>query len=140
MNKERLKSELIHDEGLVLHEYKDHLGYSTIGVGRLIDERKGGGITKEEAMYLLDNDIKRKMAEVKKRIKFWNKLDDTRQRALMNMAFQLGVNGLMRFQKMLWAMEREQWDLAHAEALDSAWAGQTPRRAKRVAEMIRYGS
>jgi lysozyme len=139
MNIKQLKEELIFDEGIVLHEYKDHLGYSTIGIGRLIDERKGGGITEEEAMYLLENDIGRKQAQLRENLPFWNKLSDNRQRALMNMAFQLGVNGLLKFRQMLWAIENGKWDLAHAEALDSSWANQTPVRARRVAEMIKYG-
>ena len=49
--KENLIRSLRGEEGEVLTEYKDHLGYSTIGVGRLIDKRKGGGITKEESAY-----------------------------------------------------------------------------------------
>lgn len=139
MNIDLLKSELIEDEGLVLHEYKDHLGYSTIGVGRLIDKRKGGGVSREEALYLLENDIGRVLIELRKRLPWFEKLSDTRKRALCNMAFQLGITGLMDFKKMLWAMENQKWELAQAEGLDSKWAGQTPKRAKRVMGMIRYG-
>ena len=139
MNVDQLKEELLQDEGMVLHGYNDHLGYLTIGVGRLIDERRGGGITKEEAFYLLENDIGKVIVALRSKLPFWNKLNDTRQRALINMAFQMGVAGLMGFNKMLWAIERGNWDLAHAEGLDSAWAGQTPKRARRVMEMIKHG-
>ena len=45
------------DEGIVLHVYDDSLGYSTIGYGRLVDRRKGGGISEDEALYLLKNDV-----------------------------------------------------------------------------------
>jgi lysozyme len=31
---------LTRDEGRVRHAYQDHLGFWTIGVGRLIDQRK----------------------------------------------------------------------------------------------------
>ena len=139
MNVDQLKEELLQDEGMVLHGYNDHLGYLTIGVGRLIDERRGGGITKEEAFYLLENDIGKVIVALRSKLPFWNKLNDTRQRALINMAFQMGVAGLMGFKQMLWAIERGNWDLAHAEGLDSAWAGQTPKRARRVMEMIKHG-
>lgn len=139
MNVEILKQELIHDEGLVSHAYQDHLGFWTIGVGRLIDERRGGGITKEEAEYLLENDIGRVTIALRKKIKGFDLLSDTRQRALINMAFQLGVNGLMGFGRMLWAIERGDFDMAYVEALDSKWAHQTPKRAKRVSEMIKHG-
>ena len=52
------------EEGVVKHAYQDHLGYWTIGVGRLIDKRKGGGLSDEEIDYLLGNDIEKKIAEV----------------------------------------------------------------------------
>lgn len=144
MNIDRLKSELWEDEGVVKSggrhvAYQDHLGYWTIGCGNLIDARKGGGLTDEEADYLLENKIASILVQLRKRLPFWNQLDDTRQRALMNMAFQMGVEGLMKFKNMLWAIERGQWGLAHAEALDSSWANQTPARAKRVAGMILHG-
>jgi len=41
MQRAQLEQQLRRDEGEVLHEYKDSLGYSTIGIGRLIDKRKG---------------------------------------------------------------------------------------------------
>ena len=66
--KENLIRSLRGEEGEVLTEYKDHLGYSTIGVGRLIDKRKGGGITKEESAYLLNNDIDKIIEQLDKRI------------------------------------------------------------------------
>ena len=56
------------DEGEVLTAYPDHLGYLTIGVGRLIDKRKGGGITPEESAYLLANDIMRKSMDLDSRL------------------------------------------------------------------------
>ena len=58
MNIETVKELLIENEGMVLHCYKDHLGLDPIGVGRLIHEGKGG-LTEEEAKYLLENDIGR---------------------------------------------------------------------------------
>ena len=59
MNLETVTAIIKKHEGCVLHCYEDHLGYMTIGVGRLIDKKKGGGITEDEAEYLLKNDIKR---------------------------------------------------------------------------------
>lgn len=139
MNIKQLTEELIRDEGCVLHAYQDHLGYWTLGIGRLIDKRKGGGITAEEARYLLENDIGRVVTELRKRVKFWGKLSDARQRALANMGFQLGVAGLMDFRRMLAAMEVMDFRKAADEALNSTWARQTPQRAQRVAKMIREG-
>jgi lysozyme len=58
------------------------------------------------------------------------------QRALGNMAYQLGISGLLKFSKMLEALKNGQRELASIEALDSSWAKQTPARAKRVAKLI----
>ena len=52
------------EEGRKRSAYQDHLGYWTIGVGRLIDRRKGGGLSPDEIDYLLTNDIRAKSREV----------------------------------------------------------------------------
>lgn len=127
------------DEGEVLHAYKDHLGYLTIGVGRLIDKRKGGGITEDESAYLLRNDIMTRMVALDKRLPWIKKLDDARQGVLLNMAFQLGVAGLLNFRNTLAKIEAGDYDGAAANMLKSKWASQTPNRAKRMAEQMRTG-
>jgi len=139
MDLDKLKSELVSDEGEVLYAYKDSLGYLTIGVGRLIDKRRGGGLSHDESMYLLGNDIERVTSELWQRIEGWGDLDDVRQRALCNMAFQMGVQGLLGFKTTLRYIRNGEWQKAHDNALQSLWARQTPARAKRVAEMIRDG-
>jgi GH24 family phage-related lysozyme (muramidase) len=62
--RERLLAHLAVDEGCVLHAYPDSLGYLTIGYGRLIDRRRGGGITNAEALMLLENDVDRHWHEL----------------------------------------------------------------------------
>lgn len=132
-----LKDDLIRDEGVVLHAYEDSLGYLTIGIGRLIDKRRGGGISLEEARYLLGNDIARITAELDRHIPWWNGLPEPKQRALANMAFQLGISGLLGFRKMLAALKAGEWEKASREALDSSWSLQTPERAERIAAVLR---
>jgi|SRR5690625_581620 len=139
MNTEQLKKDLVRDEGEVLHAYKDSLGYLTIGVGHLIDGRKGGRIPLYISRQLLELDIDHVVGELKSRIHNWNELDDVRQRALANMAFQLGVSGLMGFRNMLRAIYNNDWGKAHDEALNSRWADQTPNRARRIAMMLLNG-
>lgn len=39
----KLTAQLRRDEGEKLYAYQDTLGYWTIGIGRLIDRRRGGG-------------------------------------------------------------------------------------------------
>lgn len=139
MVSESLERQLKRHEGLVLHAYQDHLGFWTIGYGRLIDERRGGGISEDEALVLLRNDINRVEGDLQSRVTYWHDLPLTKRQALLNMAFQLGVGGLMQFRRMWAAIARRDWDAAAREALNSRWAKQTPNRAKEVAEMLRNG-
>lgn len=136
---ETLSKELVRDEGVVLHAYKDHLGYQTIGIGRLIDKRRGGGISKEEAEYLLKNDIEMVYNSLSKRIPWMKKLSNTRQRALCNMAFQMGVSGLLKFKNTLSYIKHGDYQKAANNARLSLWHRQTPERAERVIKMILEG-
>ena len=58
------------------------------------------------------------------------------QAMLADMAYQLGVHGVLAFDDMLTCMQREDWQCAHDAALDSAWARETPARAKRVSGIL----
>lgn len=132
----KLREDLIRDEGEVLHAYEDHLGFLTIGYGRLIDKRRGGGISKQEALFMLDNDILRVIGQLQEKTGF-NEHPEAVQHALVNMGFQLGVNGLLGFKKMWAHLANRDYGAAADEALDSRWAQQTPERAKRVTDLMR---
>jgi lysozyme len=135
----RLMAELLREEGFREHAYQDHLGYWTIGIGRLIDKRKGGRITRAEAEYLKRNDVAKVRAQLDERLPWWRHLDAVRQRALQNMAFQLGIGGLMGFKASLAAIRARNWATAAANLRKSKWARQTPARAARVIKMIETG-
>jgi lysozyme len=136
---QELTRQLRGDEGEKLHVYADSLGYLTLGVGRLVDARKGGGISKEESAYLLANDIEAKTAELTARLPWLYLLDPVRQGALVNMAFQLGVDGLLGFRNSLELMRTGQYREAADNFLKSKWANQTPNRARRITDQIRTG-
>jgi len=67
---------------------------------------------------------------------WWQALLESQRRALGNMAFQLGIAGLMKFRKTLRYLQEGNYPAAATEALDSKWAEQTPERATRVAELL----
>jgi len=127
------------DEGLVLHAYADSLGYTTIGYGRLIDKRKGGGISEDEALYLLKNDVNARLNVLENAIDFFDRLDDARKAVLLNMSFQLGMSGLMKFKNTLRKVEAGDYDGAAENMMKSLWARQTPNRAQRLADQMRTG-
>lgn len=135
-----LLAELRRDEGVVAHAYQDHLGFWTIGVGRLIDKRKGGRLTDEEIDYLLANDVARFETELDDRLPWWRDLDPVRQRVILNMAFNLGVAGLLGFKNTLAAIKAKRWSAASQGMLASKWAKQVGLRADRLAKMMRTGA
>lgn len=130
---------LVRDEGMVLHSYEDHLGYVTIGVGRLLDKRKGGGITEDEAMYLLENDVRRVCADVLEALPWVIRLNEARQAVVYAMCFQLGLRGLLGFRSTLDSMRDERFEHAAEGMKQSLWAKQTPARVKRMALQMATG-
>lgn len=139
MDKKQLTKELRRDEGVVPFAYQDHLGYWTIGVGRLIDKRKGGGLSDAEIDFLLSNDIDRFEKQVIDALPWYSRLDDVRQRVLVNMAFNLGIAGLLGFKNTLAMIERGDYVGAAKGMLNSKWATQVGERAKRLATMMETG-
>lgn len=139
-SRETLLSHLVVDEGVKLHAYQDHLGFWTIGIGRLIDGRRGGGISYAEALYLCNNDIDAKWAELTQRLPWVLTLDDVRQVALCNLAFNLGVDGLAKFVNTLAAVKRGDWSSAASGLRNSLWYRQVQReRSERIIYMILTG-
>lgn len=137
--RQKLIDQLIRHEGLRLSAYQDHLGYWTIGVGRLIDERRGGRITEEEARYLLSNDIARFEKELDEKLSWWRKLNEVRQRVLCDMAFNLGTDGLLQFKNTLKLIEESKYEEASKAMLESKWATQVGKRAVTLSNMMRDG-
>lgn len=130
-----LKRQLAGDEGNVKYGYKDSLGYLTIGIGFLIDERKGG-LRPEEIGFIFANRIELIRTELAQKAPWMSKLSEARQGAFLNMAYQLGVDGLLRFKNTLASAQAGEWDKVEAGVLASLYAKQTPNRARRIAKQL----
>lgn len=127
------------DEGEKLSAYQDHMGFWTIGVGRLIDKRKGGGISVQESEILLNNDLARITKSLDAQMPLWRTLNDARQAVLLSMAFQMGVDGLLGFKRTLAHIFSGNLADAKLNMLKSEWATQTPERAARLAQQMERG-
>lgn len=137
-------------EGFRDKVYKCTAGKCTIGIGHnleardfTLEEKKAlgdwkKGITHNGALMLLRNDVNLCVKELQK-LGFWYYLDDERQYALLDMCYQLGINGLLKFKKMLEAIRCKNMVEAEKQCLDSNYAVQTPKRSKRIAHLIRTG-
>lgn len=130
-----LATQLMRDEGFRLMPYSDSVGKLTIGVGRNLTDV---GLSQDEVYYLLNNDIKRVMVSLGA-YPWFQGLDSVRQAAVANMAFNLGLGGLLHFPSMIHHLQAGEWQGAHDEALNSTWATQVGERAKRIAEQLLTG-
>lgn len=137
MNYTTLKAELKRDEGERLKPYRDTVGKLTIGVGRNLDDV---GISEAEVDFLLMSDVGRAEGGLDANCPWWRQLDETRQRVLLNMAFNLGIGGLLKFHDTLAAVQAGNWNAAADGMLNSAWAKQVGFRATRLANMMRTGT
>ena len=140
MNINRLINVLIRHEGLRLRPYCDKTGKTfkspdscgklTIGAGRNLEDR---GITKEEAIFMLINDIKRFEKEARDIFSDFDELDDVRHEVIINMLFNLGKSRFLKFKKFIKAVKERDFKKAAEEMLNSKWAIQVKNRAKELA-------
>lgn len=131
-----LQAELVRDEGLRLKPYRCTAGKLTIGIGRNLEDR---GITEAEARYLLANDIVSVSDAIEKALPWVRTLSDARQRALINIGFNVGVHGVFGFRDMLAALQAGDFTTAAAECLDSDAARELPSRYHRIAQLFLEG-
>jgi lysozyme len=136
MNTDQLAAQLVIDEGLRLKPYKDSVGLLTIGVGRNIE---GVGISKEEALHLLHNDIDRVCDQLDNLLPWWKQMSERRMQALANFVFNVGITTALTFKNTLALLQTKQYDKAADAMLESKWARQVGARAKRITDMIREG-
>ena len=155
-NMTELLDQLVLHEGLELLPYKDTLNIDTIGIGRNLEHRGLSeeelahigkdisdicewGITKEQAYYLAENDVKIVEKEVCKSHPCVIELDEIRQRVIIDMAFNMGVPRLNKFVKMWKAIDEENFAEAKIQMLDSRWANQVGNRAVRLSNAMETG-
>lgn len=123
------------DEGLRLKPYLDTKGKLTIGFGRNLHDV---GISKEEAGILFKNDVECAHKELM-RFKWFQHLDHARKDVLINMCFNMGLSRLLKFKKMISALEQGKYEYASDEMLDSKWHKDVGKRAERLALTMRTG-
>lgn len=132
---EHLLSDLERDEGLRLTMYDDSRRVPTLGYGHNLRVE----ITKAAAQQILSDDVDRVIDQLDQHLPWWKKLNAPRQAALANMAFNLGISGLLRFTHMLNALQSGDWITARDQALNSLWAKQVGARAHRIARQFQTG-
>lgn len=146
-----LREQLKRHEGFKLRVYKCTAGHSTIGCGynldanpahlkkSEIDDMMKNGISEAKANYLLDLMIAMTETDLVKKLDFFTELSEPLQALLVNMAYNMGVNGLLKFKNTLAHIRTGSYDEAADEMLNSKWAKQVGNRAFELSKQMRTG-
>lgn len=135
----KFQAQLIRDESCILHAYQDTKGWWTIGVGHLIDHRKGGSIPMKIAMDLLEGDIEHALVSLIARYPWVVSLSPPRQAALANMAFNMGIEGVATFVNTMDAARRGDWATVEIGIRESKYHNDVGDRAVRVSKQLLTG-
>ena len=143
---ETLVALLKHEEGFRAFAYPDTRGYWTIGYGTKLPltgadkncvnvdnlSGYGPGLTLGQGDCLLRYRLSGHFNDIQKRWAPYKHQTGPVQMALLDMVYQLGVNGLLEFKSMLGAIVDKDWPRAILEARSSRWDKETPSRVERV--------
>ena len=131
-----LEKQLIRHEGMRIKPYTDTVGKLTIGVGRNLTDV---GLSEEEVMVLLKNDINKVVNDLTDYLGWWNTLDESRRIVLMNLCFNLGITRLLGFRKFLLSLQEGDYEKAAQHMEDSMWHKQVKGRAIELEQIMRTG-
>lgn len=124
------------DEAFSRAPYKDTRGVLTIGYGFNLES---DGLSEAEATAVLEIRVRVRYQELLAALPWVVDLDPPRQGVLLNMAYNLGVHGLLEFHNMLTELRAEDYRAAADEMVRSKWAQQVGARAERLEQQMRTG-
>ena len=141
---DQLREELEIDEGVKYEIYLDHLGLKTCGVGHLVrktdpehDMEVGDPVSEERVAELFAQDVGWTMNDCLKLLPDFDMLPEQVRLIFANMMFNMGINRLGMFKRLLAAIEDRDWQKAAVEMADSKWADQLPNRSGRLIERMK---
>lgn len=126
---------LIAEEGYRQFPYRDTVGKLTVGIGRNLDDV---GISRQEALYLMSQDIAMAAARCSVLLPWWGSVDALRQDVFVNLWFNMG-DKLLGFKKMLQAASVGDWTTAGDELINSTADHEEPGRIEALATILKSG-
>lgn len=133
--RERVARQLLKHESKRHRMYLDSVGVPTIGIGHNLRNP----ISDAAITLIFNDDLDKIERAVERELPWIHALSLPRQAVLYDMAFNLGINGLLGFVRMLDAAQAEDWETAAKEMLSSKWAGQVGARALLLAQQMFTG-
>lgn len=128
--------QLQRDEGKRKFPYLDTVGKTTIGYGHNLTDK---GLTDAQIMQILEDDVAEVTGALALALPWFDGLTEPRQGVIVNMAFNMGLRGLLAFEKTLGFVEAGDYEQAATEMLNSRWATQVGGRATRLAQQLQTG-
>ncbi len=133
---EKLLKSIKINEGFEPRVYKDTLGIDTIGYGFAIKDLY---IDEDIAEQILEKKVNKLLKEVDSRFDWFKFMPDGIKEVVVEMCYQLGVNGFSKFKKTIKLLSNRNFAKASTEMLDSLWAKQTPNRALKLSNIVKEG-
>lgn len=134
-----LEASIIKHEGVSNFVYVDSVGHYTAGIGRNLDKKGGNGLSPDEMLYLLRNDIKKCQASLKQ-YNWFTKQNNARKDALVELCFNMGIDRLLKFKNTIRFLDEGDYEEASNHLLNSKWAKQVgPTRSNNIARQIKTG-
>lgn len=94
-------------------------------------------ISHEESVYCVRNRIKMIDDQLNIALSFYKNLSQSVKDVLIEMAYQMGLDGLLKFKTTLHLISKGDYSSASLSMLDSKWFKQTPKRAKKLSDKLR---
>tara|TARA_R100000781_G_C4062908_1_gene121659 strand:- start:601 stop:1005 length:405 start_codon:yes stop_codon:yes gene_type:complete len=117
------------NEGFRSEVYKCSEGVDTFGHGLTY-------ITEEESLDILAKRIPKRHLELMDRVDWYDALPQKVKEVVIEMTYQLGISGMLKFKKMIANMKEKNWQLAANEMKDSLWYRQTKSRCEQLAQIV----
>ena len=129
-----IKSIKIH-EGFSPHVYIDSMGVETVGYGFTIKDFE---LSEGIASTILRIVVLNLIIKANEEFKWFYHMPQKVKEVVVEMCYQLGINGFAEFEKTIEYLQNHQWVMASDEMLNSVWAKeQTPSRAKHLSDIVR---
>ena len=143
MDIQKLRDQLIIDEGVKYESYLDHLSLKTCGIGHLCREDEpeydlplGSEVSEDRVTELFEQDIQTVIKDCKKVYEDWDEMDEECKQICGNMMFNLGFPRYSKFRKMINNIINKNYKMAATELRDSRYYRQVTNRAERLAKRL----
>jgi lysozyme len=129
-------AELRRHEGFEARPYRDSVGVLTVGYGWNLESDP---MCREAA----EVQMKCKLADIEQllmsRYDWYPNLSQARKDVVLNMCYNLGIDGFGKFRNTIWLIQNSRFQEASREMLNSKWAEQVGGRARTLADNMDKG-